>query len=246
MNDTLMTALALIPALVLAIVFHEVAHGWTALMLGDPTAKEQRRLSLNPLRHVDPLGTLILPGILALTGAPVFGWAKPVPVNKWRLANPRFGMMAVAAAGPGTNLVLAAIGAVLLGLLLKATMPAEVPDATTLMNLLMLNAAAAPTSVIGFALFVLFYFILINLFLALFNLLPLPPFDGSHIVEGLLPPKAARAYEKLRPFGFPLLFLLLLVVPYFFPHLGIVQRVVLPPVLWVLGLYVHLAAFIAG
>jgi Zn-dependent protease len=245
MNDTLMTALALIPALVLAIVFHEVAHGWTALMLGDPTAKEQRRLSLNPLRHVDPLGTLILPGILALTGAPVFGWAKPVPVNKWRLANPRFGMMAVAAAGPGTNLVLAAIGAMLLGLFLRATMP-EVNDATAVMNLLMQNTVNAPASGLGFALFALFYFILINLFLALFNLLPLPPFDGSHIVEGLLPPKAARAYEKLRPFGFPLLFLLLLVIPYFFPHLGIVQRVVLPPVLWALGLYVHLAAFFAG
>jgi Zn-dependent protease len=245
MNDTLMTALALIPALVLAIVFHEVAHGWTALMLGDPTAKEQRRLSLNPLRHVDPLGTLILPGILALTGAPVFGWAKPVPVNKWRLANPRFGMMAVAAAGPGTNLVLAAIGAMLLGLFLRATMP-EVNDATAVMNLLMQNTVDAPASGLGFVLFALFYFILINLFLALFNLLPLPPFDGSHIVEGLLPPKAARAYEKLRPFGFPLLFLLLLVIPYFFPHLGIVQRVVLPPVLWALGLYVHLAAFFAG
>ncbi len=87
-------------------------------MLGDPTAKEQRRLSLNPFRHVDPVGTVILPGILALSGAPVFGWAKPVPVNARRLNNPRFGMMAVAAAGPATNLVLALIGALLVGLLL--------------------------------------------------------------------------------------------------------------------------------
>ena len=115
MNETLLTALALIPALVIAIVFHEVAHGWTALALGDPTAKERKRLSLNPIRHVDPFGTLILPGLLALSGLPVFGWAKPVPVIKQRLRNPRFGMMAVAAAGPGTNLVLAAIGAVVLG-----------------------------------------------------------------------------------------------------------------------------------
>jgi len=244
MNETLLTALALIPALVIAIVFHEVAHGWTALLLGDPTAKERRRLSLNPLRHVDPLGTVILPGMLALAGAPVFGWAKPVPVNKWRLDNPRFGMMAVAAAGPGTNLVLAAIGAVVLGLFLRMAMP-DVTDPAAIMNLMMLSAAA-PASGAGFVLFALTSFIVINLFLALFNLLPLPPFDGSHIVEGLLPPKAAQVYEKLRPFGFPLLFLLLLVNPYFFPHLGIVQRVVLPPVLWALEQYLHLAAFFAG
>jgi Zn-dependent protease len=99
MNETLLTALALIPALVISIVCHEVAHGWAALLLGDPTAKERKRLSLNPIRHVDPMGTLILPGGLALAGLPVFGWAKPVPVNKNRLRNPRYGMMAVAVAG---------------------------------------------------------------------------------------------------------------------------------------------------
>ena len=245
MNDTLLTALALIPALIIAIVFHEVAHGWTALMLGDPTAKERRRLSLNPIRHVDPFGTLILPGLLALTGAPVFGWAKPVPVNKWRLDNPRFGMMAVAAAGPGTYLVLAAIGAVLLGVFLRTIVPAST-DPAEITNLLMQVVASAPIGGTGFVLFALSYFILVNLFLALFNLLPLPPFDGSHIVEGLLPPRAAQVYEKLRPFGFPLLFLLLLVIPYFFPGLGIVERFVLPPVLWALGQYLQLASLIAG
>ena len=129
MDGTVLNIAALVPALVFAIVFHEVAHGWTALALGDPTAKERRRLSLNPIRHVDPFGTLILPGLLALTGAPVFGWAKPVPVNKWRLDNPRFGMMAVAAAGPGTNLVLAAIGAVLLGIFLRTIVPASTDPA---------------------------------------------------------------------------------------------------------------------
>jgi Zn-dependent protease len=226
MNDTLLTALALIPALVIAIVFHEVAHGWTALALGDPTAKERKRLTLNPIRHVDPFGTLLLPGLLALSGLPVFGWAKPVPVIKQRLRNPRFGMMAVAAAGPGTNLVLAAIGAVVLGLLVRS--------------------GIQPEGVSGFALASLYSFILINIFLALFNLLPLPPFDGSHIVEGLLPPRAARVYEKLRPFGFPLLFLLLLVIPYFFPGLGIVERVVLPPVEWVEAKFMLLASWAAG
>jgi Zn-dependent protease len=227
MNETLLTILALVPALVIAIVFHEVAHGWTALALGDPTAKEQRRLSFNPVRHVDPVGTLLVPGALAMLGGPVFGWAKPVPVIKQRLNNPRFGMMAVAAAGPGMNLVLGVIGAVALGLLAR-------------------GLAAPPDGVIGFAIVSLQFFILINVFLALFNLLPIPPFDGSHIVEGLLPPRAARVYEKIRPFGFPLLFLLLLVIPYFFPQLGIVENVVLPPVEWAEQYYMAIARWAAG
>src|SRR6478736_2283226 len=125
MDGTLLSVLALVPALVFAIVFHEIAHGFAALALGDPTAREQRRLSLNPLRHVDPFGTVILPGLLALAGAPVFGWAKPVPVNQQRLRNPRFGMMAVAAAGPLTNLVMATIGALAIGLLVRGGVPAD-------------------------------------------------------------------------------------------------------------------------
>jgi Zn-dependent protease len=234
MNDTLLTALALIPALVIAIVFHEVAHGWTALLLGDPTAKERKRLSLNPIRHVDPFGTLILPGLLALSGAPIFGWAKPVPVIKSRLNNPRFGMMAVAAAGPASNLVLAAIGAVALGFLVRPLVGVEA-------------GAGNPGIGYKYAISVLQYFLSINVFLALFNLLPIPPFDGSHIVEGLLPQgRVARAYEKLRPFGFPLLFLLLLVIPWLFPQLGIVERVVMPPVQWLSGHYLGIAEAVAG
>ncbi|HYD25226.1 MAG TPA: site-2 protease family protein [Croceibacterium sp.] len=233
MDGTLLTALALIPALVIAIVFHEVAHGWTALMLGDPTAKERRRLSLNPIRHVDLFGTLILPGLLALSGAPVFGWAKPVPVIKSRLRNPRFGMMAVAAAGPATNLALAAVGAVLLGLFVRPMVGVE---------------SAGAEAGLGYAFVgeMLQYFLAINIFLALFNLLPIPPFDGSHVVEGLLPRRAARVYEKLRPFGFPLLFLLLLVIPWLFPGLGIVERVVMPPVEWAYGHYARIVTAIAG
>ncbi|WP_126174247.1 site-2 protease family protein [Altericroceibacterium xinjiangense] len=227
MSETLFMALALIPALVIAIVFHEVAHGWVALALGDPTAQEERRLSLNPVRHVDPFGTLILPGMLALIGAPVFGWAKPVPVLKWRLNNPRFGMMAVAAAGPGTNLLLAAIGAVLMGLLGR-------------------GLEGPPDGMAAFAFMALNSFILINIFLALFNLLPIPPFDGSHILEGLLPRRAARTYEKLRPYGFPLLFVLLLVIPWLFPGAGIVEKVVLPPVDWAWRQFMTLAAAVAG
>lgn len=227
MNQTLLQAAALIIPLIIAIVFHEVAHGWTALALGDPTAQEQRRLSLNPLRHVDPMGTIVLPGFLALAGLPIFGWAKPVPVNRWRLNDPRRGMMAVAAAGPGTNLVLAAVGAVLLGVLVRLAGDAEGAGLT-------------------FAVMNLNNFITINVFLALFNLLPIPPFDGSHIVEGLLPRRAARQYERFRPYGFPLLIVLLLVVPYFFPQWGIVRRVVLPPVIWATDHYYTLAQFVAG
>lgn len=225
MQQTIIQAAALIVPLVIAIVFHEVAHGMVARALGDPTAQEQRRLSLNPLRHVDPIGTVLLPGVLALAGAPVFGWAKPVPVNQRRLNNPRFGMMAVAAAGPLTNLVLGAGGALLLGLLARTGSDGEV---------------------VKFVALNLRNFIVINIFLALFNLLPIPPFDGSHIVEGVLPRRAANAYARLRPFGFPLLLVLLLIVPYLWPNLNLVQRIVGPPFGWFADHYDALARLVAG
>ncbi len=227
MTDTLISTLVLIPALIIAIVFHEVAHGWTALMLGDTTARDMRRLSLNPLRHVDPLGTVILPGVLMLTGAPVFGWAKPVPVNARRLRNPRYGMMAVGAAGPASNLVLAAIAAVGLGLLGRGLL-------------------APPEGALALTMMGLNYFILINIFLALFNLLPIPPFDGSHIVEGLLPRDAARAYAKLRPWGLPLVFLLLLILPSLIPGFDLVGRFLTPVVMRVQDFYYIIAAWAAG
>ncbi|KHK92639.1 site-2 protease family protein [Novosphingobium malaysiense] len=227
MSEFLLQAAAIIIPLIIAIVFHEVAHGWVARMLGDPTAHEQRRLSFNPLRHVDPFGTIILPGMLWLTTHTAFGWAKPVPVNKWRLHDPRRGMMAVAAAGPGMNLVLAAIGAVLLGLLVRFAGDSSSPS---------LQFVADNFN----------NFIMINVFLAFFNLLPIPPFDGSHIVEGVLPPPAARQYERLRPFGFVLLFLVLLVIPQLFPDWNVIERVVVPPVRWIGEHYYHLARAVAG
>ena len=222
----LVEIVALIVPLVFAIVCHEVAHGWVARALGDPTAHKAGRLTLNPLRHVDPIGTIVLPGILALLHAPVFGWAKPVPVYKWRLRDPRTGMMAVAAAGPLTNLLLAGLGAVALGLLVRS--------------------APGPTMLAEFAGLGLNNFIAFNIFLALFNLLPLPPFDGSHIVEGLLPERAARVYGKLRPLGLPLLIVLLLVLPTLAPGLGIIQNLVLPPVEWAGQHYYDLVRRIAG
>jgi Zn-dependent protease len=229
MSDTVYQALALIVPLIFAIVFHEVAHGWVARALGDPTAYRMKRLTLNPVRHVDPIGTIVLPGLLALLKAPVFGWAKPVPVNKWMLRNPRFGMMAVAAAGPASNLVLAAIAAVALGLLLHPYAGLQEPDGLA-----------------GFAALNLFNFIQINIFLALFNLLPIPPFDGSHIVEGLLPRSWAGAYEKLRPLGFPLAIGLLIVLPWLIPGFDPVGTVVAPPVEWAIRHYMALASFAAG
>ena len=231
MNDALFQAATLIIPLVFAIVLHEVAHGWAARALGDPTAHEQRRLSLNPLRHIDPLGTIVLPAMLALIKAPVFGWAKPVPVDKSRLANPRTGMMLVAAAGPLTNLALAALGAVALGLLARGGGVSFLSGFS--------GAAGFVTANVN-------NFILINIFLALFNLLPVPPFDGSHIVEGILPRRAARAYERLRPLGFPLILLLLLVLPIIAPQLGIVENFVLPPVIWLSEQYYELARRVAG
>ena len=228
MNETIYNAAALIIPLIVAIVFHEVSHGLVANMLGDPTAKEQRRLSFNPLRHVDPVGTVILPGLLALVKAPVFGWAKPVPVIKERLRNPRLGMMAVAAAGPGSNLLLAAVGAALLGLLVRGVGDAQ------------------PAEPLRFIVLNLSNFLTINIFLALFNLLPIPPFDGSHIVEGLLPPRAAEVYDRLRPFGFPLVFILLIGLPYLIPGFDLVSRIVLPPVQWLSEHYYALAQAVAG
>ena len=224
-NIVYRAAVWIIP-LVIAIVFHEVAHGWVAKWLGDPTAKEQRRLSFNPARHVDPIGTLILPLGLAITGAPVFGWAKPVPVDARRLRNPRWGMVAVALAGPGMNLALATIAAVGLGVVAVIAGPSE------------------PTGLAAFLVANLVNFLLVNVFLAIFNLLPLPPFDGGHVVEGVLPRRLAIEYAKLAKFGFLLVILLIVVVPMAFPNANIVARLVVPPAQWVVNQFLALATAI--
>lgn len=201
--------------LVFAIVLHEIAHGWVANAFGDPTAREKGRLSLNPLRHVDPVGTVVLPLILAVSGAPVFGWAKPVPVVAARLRNPRFHMILVTLAGPGMNLLLAVLAAFAIALLRLA------PVGGAGWAFLYLNLAN---------------FLLINVFLAVFNMLPIPPFDGGHVVEGLLPRPLARRYARLGRFGFPLLLFLLVLLPMMAPDANIVGRVIGPPVEWILRL----------
>ncbi|MBD3730229.1 MAG: site-2 protease family protein [Sphingomonadales bacterium] len=236
MTDTLVTILLLVPALVIAIVFHEVAHGLAARALGDPTAQEQRRLSLNPLRHVDPVGTLLVPGFLALVGGPVFGWAKPVPVNARRLNNPRRDMMLVAAAGPGMNLLLAAVGALALAVFFPGAPP---------LTEILFSAAPLPQNVSAIAILGLSFFILINCFLAFFNLLPIPPFDGSHILEGALPRSMAVHFAKLRQVGL-LFFVLLVAASWAFPQFDLIGRLVGPPVEWMLGIYQQLANLVAG
>ena len=193
MPDWFAFALVIIPCIVVAIVFHEVAHGYAAKALGDPTASERGRLTLNPIRHVDPVGTLLVPAGLILLGGPPFGWAKPVPVDRMRLDNPRFGMMAVAAAGPGMNFVLAVMGTLLLGVLGQGVGFVPGPG-----ELLFVANAAGEAQPLETA---LLYFVLINLFLGLFNLLPIPPFDGSHIVGGLLPGRLGFHWRRLQRFG---------------------------------------------
>lgn len=177
MSDTLLFAAILIPCLVIAIVFHEVAHGWAALALGDPTAKEQRRLSFNPIRHVDPIGTIVVPGALALFGGPVFGWAKPVPVNFGNLNKPRQQMIWVAAAGPGANLLMAVLWAIGLRMLVEF----DVDEA------FFVEMARAG--------------VFVNIGLMALNLLPVPPLDGGRILTGLLPARYAWRFARIERYG---------------------------------------------
>ena len=225
MTDTLILIAVLVPCLGIAIVFHEGAHGFAAKLLGDNTASERGRLTLNPIRHVDPVGTLLVPGALALAGGPVFGWAKPVPVNKFRLNNPRFGMMAVAAAGPGINFVLAFVGAVTLGVAMSVFGPGIMAEGNP----------------VGTALTM---FLLINIFLGLFNLLPIPPFDGSHIVGGLLPDGLRAYWDRLQRVGIAL-FLGVIAYSWMFGTEWLASTL-LPPVEWAMRLCLRLAGWIAG
>ena len=176
---------------IFAITLHEVAHGWAARSLGDTTAYKQGRLSLNPLRHVDPVGTVLVPGmLLALGGGFLFGWAKPVPVDWRNFRKPRTDMAVVAAAGPLSNLAMA-LG---WGLLFKLAVANGADDGVWLGLKLMGRAG-----------------MMINVSLMVLNLLPLPPLDGSRVLMGVLPPRAAYRFAKIEPYG--MLILVLLVLP---------------------------------
>ena len=178
--------------LLFSLTVHEMAHAWTADRLGDPTARLLGRVSLNPLVHADPIGTVLFPLISMVTGVPLLGWAKPVPVNLRYLRHPRRDYMLVAAAGPASNLVLAVFAAILLAIIPISPQTlgesnVSVPLATLLSGLVQLNVL-----------------------LAIFNMLPIPPLDGGNVLAGLLPPNFAELFNKIRPYGFVLLYALIL------------------------------------
>ncbi len=178
-----------------AVVLHELAHGYVAFRLGDPTAARLGRLTLNPFAHVDLFGTVLLPLILLFTGAPfLFGYAKPVPVNFLNLRNPRRGMVLVALAGPGMNLLLAGLSA----LAFRSLLSLHIPDNELLTSNLTVIALMAK------------YSVAINVSLAVFNLLPLPPLDGGRAATGLLPRLPALALARLEPYGMLILLMLLM------------------------------------
>lgn len=183
-------SIALIPGL-FAITLHEVSHGWVAKRLGDPTAFMLGRLSLNPLKHIDPLGTVVVPIAMLLMsgGSMAFGWAKPVPVAFGNLRKPRRDMILVAAAGPSSNLLMAT------GWALVAASLLAVPA---------LGGGAAE-----WLLRVCVFGIQINVILAVFNMLPIPPLDGGRVLSGLLPPTASRAVDQIEPYGFVIVIVLM-------------------------------------
>ena len=198
-------------AVFMAIVFHEVAHGYMALRLGDPTARTLGRLTLNPLAHIDPIGTILVPVSLAIVYAlsgvagPLFGWAKPVPINPRYFRNPFKGMLFVALAGPGTNIALA-LGATVIGRLCLTMVPRTLDIGTPTFGTNLLIAFFT----------VLAYLVIFNLFFAVLNLIPIPPLDGSRVLTYFLPTEGRRIMLRLERYGFIIVFGLL--------YLGVFNR----------------------
>jgi Zn-dependent protease len=179
-------------AAVVAIILHEIAHGVVALWFGDDTARRAGRLTLNPVPHIDPFGSIIMPALGALSGIPVIGWAKPVPVNPNRLRSPRRDMLVVSLAGPATNLLLMVAAAFAARALYRPT-----------------SAGTIFITQLPLGVRILLSFAVVNLFLGLFNLLPIPPLDGSALLERVMPRRWLPTWEQFRPYG---LFVLLLLV----------------------------------
>lgn len=179
--------------LIASLSVHEAAHAWASYRLGDPTAQRLGRLSLNPAVHVDPIGTLLFPLIAILTSLPLIGWAKPVPVDIRFLKHPKRDFALIAAAGPASNVVMAVIGAIILFL-----MPGVAPGD--------IAGRAVMTPLFQF----LDLFVVINVLLALFNMVPVPPLDGGNVLLGVLPLAGARMVEQMRPYGFMILYALML------------------------------------
>jgi len=200
----LYTASTWVLPVVLAVTLHEAAHGFVAYYFGDDTAWRQGRVSLNPLKHVDPFGTILMPAILLLLHAPfLFGYAKPVPVNFRALRNPRRDMVLVAVAGPATNIALATLAALLFHIVSYSPPAAASWLAQNLKNAL-----------------------IINVVLAVFNMLPLPPLDGGRVAVGLLPNALAEPLARLEPFGIMILLAVLLLLPMLGAQMGVDMNIV--------------------
>ena len=202
MNTDLIAAAIGFGVVLISLTIHEAAHAWTADRLGDPTARVLGRVSLNPLVHIDMIGTVLLPIIAAASHLPIIGWAKPVPVSMRNLRDPRRDFMIVAAAGPISNLLQAVVAAIVL-----RGAGAALQDGAPALGVYVLRLAVE-----------------INLLLAFFNLIPVPPLDGGNVLLGLLPPRAAAAYAQVRQYGFILLYALLLT--------GIASRLIEPPTIF--------------
>lgn len=187
-------AVSVLPILI-AITFHEVSHGFVANKLGDPTAKFTGRLTLNPIAHIDPVGTVLMPALLLLSGLPVFGYAKPVPINPMNFRDPKRDMAISAAAGPVTNVVLAIISALLFKITYMIALSSQSSG--------ILQAIFTPLALM------FRYSIGINVILASFNLIPIPPLDGGRVLAGFLPHRQAISFSKIEPYGFIILFVLI-------------------------------------
>ena len=222
LTDTLLRIGLLALPVVIAITFHEAAHGYVAKRFGDDTAARLGRVSFNPLKHIDPFGTILLPALLLLSHAGfLFGYAKPVPVNFGRLNNPKRDMIWVAAAGPATNIALAAVSAVLLAIGLHAS-----PEPSEALATLFLGSLQ------------------INLVLAFLNLLPLPPLDGGRVMTGLLPHRLSAPFARIEPYGFFILIGALFLLPIIGAKLGVDLNVfdwlIGRPVDWLTHVTLHL------
>jgi Zn-dependent protease len=195
--------------LLFSLTVHEMAHAWSADRLGDPTARLLGRVSLNPIVHADLIGTIVFPLIAMVSGAPLLGWAKPVPVNMRYLRHPRRDYMLVAAAGPSSNLVLAFSAAIVLAIMPVSPQTLDQPTITV------------PLAAI------LSQLIRLNVLLAVFNMIPIPPLDGGNVLAGLLPVSLATTFNRLRPYGFLLLYALILSDGY--------RYIVIPPYRFILS-----------